>query len=98
MSLSASTVHKALGKSEAINLLKTLDKSDNGSGFNELKNELKTDSKTLTRRLDELGELGMIEKGEDSKYHITPLGSQVLELALEIVSKINNSEVNDVIQ
>lgn len=98
MGKDASHVLKALGKSEAIELLKTLEESEDGLGFNQVKNELGTDSKTLTRRLDELGELGMTEKRDDSKYHITSLGSRVLELALEIEGEVNNFRSNNLVQ
>lgn len=96
MSRDASQVLKALGKSEAINLLRTLDDLDSGLGFNQLKSELKTDAKTLTRRLDELGELELTEKGDDSNYHITSKGRRVLELAQRIEDEVKNNRRSNI--
>lgn len=96
MDRNASQILKALGKSEAINLLRTLDNSDKGLGFNQLKKELKTDAKTLTRRLDELGELELTEKSADSNYHITSRGRRVLELSREIKNEIKNNRRTNV--
>lgn len=98
MSPDASQVLKALGKSEAINLLRTLDNSEEGIGFNQLKIGLNTDAKTLTRRLDELGRLGFTKKGDDSNYHITPEGRRVLELTQRIEDEVNNNRRSNIAQ
>jgi len=98
MGKNASGVLKALGKAEAVELLKKLENSESGLGFNQLKKKLNTDAKTLTRRLDELGDLGITEKRDDSNYHITPLGSRVLELALNIESEVSEFSSNNLVQ
>lgn len=98
MSHDASHVLKALGKTEAVHLLEVLNDSDNGLGFNQIKKELRTDSKTLTRRLDELGQFGITKKRDDSKYYITPLGIRVLELALEIGNEVDNFRSDHLVQ
>lgn len=98
MSPDASQVLKALGKSEAMNLLRALDDANDGLRFNQLKGMLNTDAKTLTRRVDELGRFGLTEKGEDSKYHLTPHGRRVLELAHRIEDEVRNDRRSNVAQ
>lgn len=98
MGESASYILKTLGKSEAVDLLQILKKSDGGVGFNQIKNKLKTDPKTVTRRIDELVDLGIIKKRDNSNYDITPLGHRVLELALEIETEVNDFESNNLAQ
>lgn len=98
MGENTSFILKTLGKSEAIDLLQILKNAENGLGFNQIKNKLETDPKTVTRRIGELEDLEIIKKKDDSNYHITPLGNRVLELAVEIEREVNNFESNNIAQ
>jgi DNA-binding HxlR family transcriptional regulator len=93
MDIDTSQILRSLGKAEAIAVLRVL--RDGGYGFNEIKDEVKTDPKTLARRLDDFTELGIVEKKEDSNYHLTESGDKILALAERMESTLS-SEVNEV--
>lgn len=85
---------KILGKAEAMSVLRTL--SEEGPmGFNELKKAVRTDPKTLTRRIDELTDINLVSQDSDSDYDLTEKGKDILEIADE-VDTLFNSEVAEV--
>ena len=80
-------VIKVLGKSHTVDLLKLLKANKDGVQFNQMKNALSIDAKTVTRRLRELQDIGLVEgrRGNSSSvYWITSSGIRVLELLLKI--------------
>ncbi len=79
---------RALGKKNAIILMELLEKRQE-IHFNELTRVLETDPKTISRRLNEQMELGLIRKrieGINSYYSLSEKGSKVLSILEQLKS------------
>lgn len=81
-----------LGKSKAVEILIHLNNSPKGVNFNSIKRELETDPKTITRRLKELADMGLVKKSPQKIeviYNITEKGKTVLSSINKILEEID---------
>lgn len=73
---------QALSHSERRNILKIINVQENGALYSDILGELGIPTGTLNYHLKQLE--GLIERDEDRRYHLTPLGEQSLRLLFSI--------------
>ena len=73
---------QALSHSERRNILKIINVQETGALYSDILGELGIPTGTLNYHLKQLE--GLIERDEDRRYHLTPLGEQSLRLLFSI--------------